>query len=270
MTEFSQEQDEVASAYLDGEATEDERARVEGDAELLARVDTLRGVRDALAAPTEGPGSSDRDVAIRAAVAASTVVDLGAERARRRLRLISIAAAVLVVLGAAGLLIRSASSNNTKTSSATAAAGSVASNADRGVQPQAGGATGAENIPGAFPLGTREPLGAFADRSTLTDAAKTQVRNRLSVDQRKDANTSTAVAPSAGANGGTGDDAGFTASVPACAVAGPPSSVAEVYAATASLDGRAVQIDVFSLTDDTLTLIVTDASTCTQLFTQSV
>ena len=267
MTEFSQEQDEVASAYLDGEATEDERARVEGDAELLARVDTLRGVRDALAAPTEGPGSSDRDVAIRAAVAASTVVDLGAERARRRLRLISIAAAVLVVLGAAGLLIRSASSNNTKTSSATAAAGSVASNADRGVQPQAGGATGAENIPGAFPLGTREP---FADRSTLTDAAKTHVRNRLSVDQRKDANTSTAVAPSAGANGGTGDDAGFTASVPACAVAGPPSSVAEVYAATASLDGRAVQIDVFSLTDDTLTLIVTDASTCTQLFTQSV
>jgi hypothetical protein len=35
----------LASAYLDGDVTDDERARVEGDPELLAEVDRLRSVR---------------------------------------------------------------------------------------------------------------------------------------------------------------------------------------------------------------------------------
>ncbi len=40
---------ELASAYLDGESTTDERARVESDATLMAEVERLRRVRDALA-----------------------------------------------------------------------------------------------------------------------------------------------------------------------------------------------------------------------------
>jgi hypothetical protein len=36
---------ELASAYLDGDVTADERARVDGDSELLAEVDRLRSVR---------------------------------------------------------------------------------------------------------------------------------------------------------------------------------------------------------------------------------
>src|SRR3954467_5439236 len=61
--------DELASAYLDGEVTADERARVESDRALLARVDLLRSARDALmAAPLEPTDAAAKDAAIRAAV----------------------------------------------------------------------------------------------------------------------------------------------------------------------------------------------------------
>lgn len=266
MTEFSDEHDELASAYLDGEATDDERARVDGDPDLLARVDELRRVREAVATPTAAPSARARDDAIAAALHASTVVDLGAERARRRLRIASIAAAVLIVIGAAGLVIRSASTNSTKTS-ATAAAGSTASPADSRSENQAtGGTSGAENIPGAFPLQGRDALGDFTDRSALAEAATTRVRDRLSVDHGK--RTADAPSGSASQSAASANDAAIAP--PICAVSAPPTAVAEVYAASASLDGRPVQLDVFSTTDDSLILVVTDAATCAQLFTQSV
>jgi hypothetical protein len=45
--------DELVSAVLDGEADAGERARVEADPELRARLEELRAVRDAVAAPVE-------------------------------------------------------------------------------------------------------------------------------------------------------------------------------------------------------------------------
>jgi len=63
--------DELASAYLDGEATSDERALVEADAPLLARVEELRAVRRTLATPV----AARPDAAVDAAIAAALTVD---------------------------------------------------------------------------------------------------------------------------------------------------------------------------------------------------
>ncbi len=49
----------LASAYLDGDVTADERARVEADAELIAEVERLRQVRIVLG-DTETPAISRR------------------------------------------------------------------------------------------------------------------------------------------------------------------------------------------------------------------
>jgi hypothetical protein len=62
----------LASAYLDGEATPDERALVEADPSLLQEVERLRTARTALldAAGFERPGDAAREAAIAAALTA--------------------------------------------------------------------------------------------------------------------------------------------------------------------------------------------------------
>jgi hypothetical protein len=56
----------------------------------------------------------------------------------------------------------------------------------------------------------------------------------------------------------------------ACPVAIPPDATNEAYTATAVLEGRSVQVDVFTLADGSLTLVVTDLGTCAQVFSQPV
>ncbi|MEY2423312.1 MAG: hypothetical protein QOI95_3379 [Acidimicrobiaceae bacterium] len=258
MSDFSPDPDELASAYLDDDASVDERARVEADPALLARVEELRTVRDALRDPVTPPSTVERDAAIHAALAVSNVVHLDAARRQRRLRVASIAAAIVLVLGAAGVLIRSASNQNQDKFQAVA--GSIGSSA---------GDAGAERVPQAastaagttgLSTASRAALGSFADRASLTAAAQSQVHDP-SFNQSKQA------ADSAAAGGGTGF-AG--ASPPACLVPPPPDATNEAYAATAVLEGRSVQLDVFTSADGSLTLIVTDSTTCTQVFSQPV
>jgi hypothetical protein len=69
----------LASTYLDGEATPDERARVEADAALLAEVERLRNVRATMldARWFEQPGDNAREAAIAAAVAAWDAPETG-------------------------------------------------------------------------------------------------------------------------------------------------------------------------------------------------
>lgn len=57
----------LASSYLDGDVTADERARVEADEELLAQVERLRSVR-ALLGVTEPPAISMREAHLSAAL----------------------------------------------------------------------------------------------------------------------------------------------------------------------------------------------------------
>ena len=63
--------DELASAYLDDEVTPAERAQLEADPVLLARVGELRAVRDALASPVPPRSAAEREVAIRSAMDAA-------------------------------------------------------------------------------------------------------------------------------------------------------------------------------------------------------
>ena len=116
MTDHHERDDvELASAYLDGAATTDERERVESDAALLALVDRMRRVRSAVAEVAPAP-ESGRERAIAAAlhefdtssagVAASeptppaNVVPLDRRRRLSALQgLTAAAAAVLIVVG---------------------------------------------------------------------------------------------------------------------------------------------------------------------------
>src|SRR5690349_6571253 len=61
--------DELVSAVLDGEATADERARVEADPAARARLAELTTVRDRVAAPVTVPADA-RERAISAALGA--------------------------------------------------------------------------------------------------------------------------------------------------------------------------------------------------------
>ena len=111
--------DELASAYIDGEASPAEVARVDADPELQARVAGLRTVAAAVAQPVHPSRAEVRDAAIAAALAAAPartartepieVTDLARVRDRRRHGrtrpwALSVAAAVLVALAAIPLL----------------------------------------------------------------------------------------------------------------------------------------------------------------------
>ena len=106
-----QELDELASAYLDGEATAEEAALVENDPGLQALVEELRAARNLVATPVEPPSNEVRDQMIAQALAhRAPVVSL--ERARRRLRPISpqtrvilAAAAVVAVIAMVGVTL---------------------------------------------------------------------------------------------------------------------------------------------------------------------
>lgn len=94
-----QELDELASAYLDGEATPEEAALVESDPRMQALVEELRAVRDLVAAPVEVPSDEVRDQMIaRALDHRAPVVPL--DTARRRLRAISPQARVILAAAA--------------------------------------------------------------------------------------------------------------------------------------------------------------------------
>jgi hypothetical protein len=102
--------DELVSAYLDGAATAAERARVEGDPRLQARLAELRAVAEAVGRPVPSVGA---DAAIARALAAvgpvAPVVSLDAERRRRQRLMVvvgSAAAAVVVAILALPALLQ--------------------------------------------------------------------------------------------------------------------------------------------------------------------
>ena len=94
-----QELDELASAYLDGEATAEETALVDSDPGLQARVEELRAVRDLVAAPVEVPSDEVRDQMIAQALDRRAPV-ISLETARRRLRAIPPQARVILAAAA--------------------------------------------------------------------------------------------------------------------------------------------------------------------------
>jgi hypothetical protein len=238
--------DELASAYLDGEVTPDERALVDGDPAVLARVEELRLARDALAStPVVAPAPEARDAAIRAAVGVADVVDLTRMRTRRRLRLVAVAAAVLVVIGAAGLVLRSRT-----TESSTSTAAGTRSAASSALVPSAAAAAGATQ-----PYGTGgSMLGTFTDRDALVSAAKAAIETPASERMAADAAAASNVVT--------------TGTPPLCHVTAPADTDGPVFSALAVLDRTYVQVDVFLRRDGTRVLVATSSGPCTELFSQ--
>jgi hypothetical protein len=108
---MNDDQQFLASAYLDGELTSEERARAEADPEVMAAVERLREVRQALAV-VEPPDPARRDEAIDAALRAfdeeredvAPPPAIPFQRRRASGWLISAAAAALVLVVAGGIL----------------------------------------------------------------------------------------------------------------------------------------------------------------------
>ena len=252
------ERDELASAYLDGVASPDERARVDADPELRARVEDLRAARDALVdAPVAPPTAAARDAAIRAAVDAAIVVDLAAHRGRQRLRIASIAAAVLLLLGAAGVLLRSLGDNSEttfKTAAGTLSASSAGSSSSLAATAERNADAGTAFAPSA--ASGPSMLGSFADRPTLLDAVRAAL-------------TSSSSQPTTTATAGSQTTA-KTASGGRCVPTAPPDAVNEVFAGSAVLSDAAVQLDVFTLEDGSQRLVVTSSDSCALLFSQGL
>ncbi|MXW95422.1 MAG: hypothetical protein F4110_09860 [Acidimicrobiaceae bacterium] len=120
-------QDELVSAYLDGEATPAEIAEVEQDDVLMARVEQLRSVRDAVAAPVAPMPADRREEMISAALAGADAENaqrrdarIVAIRRRRETLLAVAAAAVLLAAVVSASLIASRGGDDSDDIAATA------------------------------------------------------------------------------------------------------------------------------------------------------
>lgn len=113
MTDVSASDDELASSYLDHEATPAEAARVEDDPRLMARVKEMRAAIAFVATPPPLPeadlnrirATAVAAVGSGASVATAPVVDMAAARIKRlerRNRILSVAAAVVLFGGLIG------------------------------------------------------------------------------------------------------------------------------------------------------------------------
>jgi hypothetical protein len=108
---MNDEQQLLASAYLDGALTDEERARAEADPDVMAAVEQLRELRRALAV-VDPPNPARRDAAINAALDAFDAEHAPAappsvsplRRRRMNTWLIGAAAAALVAVVAGGIL----------------------------------------------------------------------------------------------------------------------------------------------------------------------
>jgi hypothetical protein len=125
MTEPFRPDDDLVSAVLDGEATPEERARVEGDPVLSARMAEFTAVRDAVAAPVAALPDARRERAIAAAKVAIRHhgEPTGTVRPLRRRRpdvprLLAVAAGILVVVLGVGLLANTSGDDSGEDSAA--------------------------------------------------------------------------------------------------------------------------------------------------------
>ena len=131
MNDFDPSLDEIVSAYVDGVATPDERARVESDPTLVERAATFRRLQAALATAPTGDDTELRNTLIARALAATAVsgATVHTLRSRRSATLGPIAAAAAIIALFFGLGTWLVASQDNAGDQATSAATSPA-NAD--------------------------------------------------------------------------------------------------------------------------------------------
>jgi hypothetical protein len=246
MNDFDPTLDEIVSAYVDGVATPDERARVESDPALVERAATFRRVHDALATPPEPASAEARNALIAralagTAVSGATVHTLRSRRSATLGPLVAAAAVIAMFFGLGTWLVASQDNDDSGDSASTAAAtlnnegifdakgGAAPSTTRAGALAQAGAPTASEvakAVPGY--------LGAFADEAALRQAL---LRAR----------------DTTGASAATTTPVRAAADIASCPRTDPPG--ASIYAA--ELRGRQVTIVVNGTRTD-----VYDNATC--------
>lgn len=269
--------DELVSAVLDGAATPAERARVEGDPALTARLEQLRAVRDAVARPVApldevttrrlldralaatdeaAADAAAATVATTAAVATTTSSGRRSDaRSHRGLRLAGIAAAVAVALLAVPLLGSLGSDDGDDDQVAFDEVGEELSDAG-GSAESAPSAESLEAAEGEAMLHSDErtapiDLGALPDIEAVTATAA-----RAADDESLTADT----ASSAGTDGDAEDDDLYSG---VCEVA--PAGDALILDAVATVDGDVVVVKVWADGGDRRVVQVIDPVTCALL-----
>lgn len=264
MTDHHDPLDDLASAHVDGRTTAAEAARIDADPDLAARVARFRAARDALQRAADEPVDPDRrERAIAAALEAfdggradpaaapagvAAVSALDARRhARRRLRLVGIAAAVALFALALPLLGRLDPDSDDR-ASFEETAGPLDQKA---VTESAGGGAVADSASGEDGVASTmrsevaalPHLGAHDDIDALADAVRAHLASA----------DGAATAPSAGRE----------ATCPA--PDDPEGMVRDVTLAT--LRGQEVLAAVVERATGGLVLVVRDAATCAPIET---
>ena len=165
MSDASLRRDELVSAYLDGEASPDEIAEVEGDDALLARVEELRAVHGAVAAPVPSLSAEQRNLLISAALGmADAEADVRLEakivpRHRPQRLFLAVAAAVILLAAAvsAGLLGSSGGDDADMATESTSMAGSAAP-AEMAAEPPQADMAAADEAMAEEPMPEEEPM----------------------------------------------------------------------------------------------------------------
>ena len=142
----------LASAYLDGEVTADERTRAEGDPAVLAEIEALRSVRQRLGADLPPADAERRNAVVAAALAAATPTvrrppapsALAHRRARWFAPAVAAAAAAVIVVGGVVALRNGGEDDDSALTSATTERSEPASAADASTAETAGAGGGAE------------------------------------------------------------------------------------------------------------------------------
>lgn len=267
MTDLPTPDDELVSAYLDGEVDVGERARVEGDPALLARSEELAAVRAALSAPVEAPPPGEVDRAIAAAVAAAAVAaptgrdELARRREERRRSVpawLSVAAVVLALLVGVPLLAGIGGGGDTDDETAAVeSAGDSADSAEGGGGQGTGGADdtlssdGADAPTTAMQLQDGGDLGVIEGEDDLREAVAPALAAR----------TLEGASPAAGDAGASDfDDEGAAQEAPPGAAARPACELGEpgppFYTATATYQGVAADVLAFQVAEGTRVVVV--------------
>jgi len=243
--------DELASAILDGEATEAERARA-AEPEVARRVAAFEAIARRVGQPAEPPSAVARDRAVAAALDAppelAEPVPIGA---RRRLPTwlptLGAAAAAVAIIAGFGLLASQDGGDGDETAGGDAG---TAASAFEETGEAAGSAEG-----GAGQLAASADLGDLGTVEELAEALRPLAAARAATTSGSGAGTATEAAD---------DEVQADAAAPA---PGPPPCADRfgpdvVTVATARLDGRPVVVAVLRAAEGDESFVALDADTC--------
>ena len=222
MSDESLRGDELVSAYLDGEASPVEIAEVERDDALMARVEELRSIRDAMSQPVVPMSAEQRDQMISAALA---VADAEAAQ-RREAKIVPIRQRhqTLLAVAAAVMLL-----------AAVVSAGLIVS---RGGDESADVAAEATAATEAAPAAAAAP--AEADMAMADDSADYEMAAESMAEEEAPMAEEEPMAEEALAAGLAAEEA-LSAAVADADAAGDPEFVAELEAQSAATEAEAAQ-----------------------------